>query len=40
MSDRPYTEETLDLAEGAVAKACGGRDDDRTAAPLCPRCAL
>jgi hypothetical protein len=28
----PYTEETLDLAEGAVAKACGGRDDDRTAA--------
>lgn len=32
MTDRPYTEETLDLAEGAVAKACGGRNDDRLAA--------
>lgn len=29
---RPYTPDTLDLVEGAISKANGGRDDDQVVA--------
>lgn len=32
MTDTPYTEEDLDIAERAVSKALGGMDEDRTTA--------